>query len=197
MYELFNYLVTFFLSVPDQIYVLILGSAGVSVLSQVFKKALKIENERWVFSIVMVVALLGSVLDWLLTNNGLPPTIIGVQTSLLVGIAQPIYFYVIKPLNMVIAGYKANKAALEAKVNGIETATVPAGSTTLENAANAVGELQKAATTANTTLAPATPSPAVVTPTPVQGAIAFEETPAPAQTIAPVQPEPARPVADF
>jgi len=99
MAAFFSWLVQLFLNVPVEVYVLVLGAAGVSLLSQLFKKWFKIENEKWMFSIVLGIAFLGSFLDWFLTSQSLPPQIIGIQTSILVGIAQPVYFYAIKPLN--------------------------------------------------------------------------------------------------
>lgn len=170
MYELFNWLLTFFLQVPTQVWIIILGAAGVSLLSQLFKKWLKIENERWVFALVMGIALLGSVLDWFLTSSNLPPTIIGIQTSLMIGIAQPIYFYVIKPLNLIIAGYKANKEAIKQKLTDLETMPIAVPINTLEDTQTATEAIQNAATQATAT----------VTPQPVaaEGAIVdFEQTP--------------------
>lgn len=170
MYEFFNWLLTFFLQVPTTVWVLILGAAGVSLLSQLLKRWFKIENERWVFALVMGIALVGSALDWFLTASNLPPTIIGVQTSLLVGIAQPIYFYVIKPLNLIIAGYKANKEAIKKKLAELETAPIVAPIDTLQDTQTVVEAVQNAATEAT----------AIVTPqaTPVEGAVVdFEQTP--------------------
>ena len=122
MLEAFNWVVNLFMNTPVQVIVMVLGSAGVSILSQVLKKWWKIENERWVFLLVVGIALAGSFLDWFINSNSLPATIIGLQTSVLVGIAQPIYFYVVKPLSMVIRSYRANKNAIEDKLKQVEAA---------------------------------------------------------------------------
>lgn len=190
MAEFFNWLVQLFLNVPVEVYVLVLGAAGVSLLSQVFKKWFKIENEKWMFGIVLGIAALGSFLDWFLTSNTLPPTVIGLQTSILVGIAQPVYFYVIKPLNNVITIYKANKEAIKAKLAEVEVAKIPKEVKTLEDAQVVVDKVKAAAKAAAPALTPeATTTPTLPNSTPVEGAIAFEETPA--------TPEVPRPVADF
>lgn len=140
MLEAFHWLVNLFLNTPVEIIVLILGAGGVSVLSQILKKWWKIENERWVFLLVLSVAFLGSALDWFLNSSTLPPTIVGIQTPLLVGLAQPFYFYFIKPLNLVISSYRANKKALEEKLAQIDSAPVPATLNTLEDSQKAIDQ---------------------------------------------------------
>lgn len=175
MAEFFQWLVQLFLNVPIEVYVLVLGAAGVSLLSQLFKKWFKIENEKWMFSIVLGIAFAGSFLDWFLTSNSLPPQIIGIQTSILVGIAQPVYFYVIKPINNILSIYKANKDAIKAKLAEIEVAKIPKDVKTLEDAQVVVDKVKAAI--------PALPAvkPVVAAPVPVVAAegpvAAFEETP--------------------
>ena len=140
MLEAFNWLVNIFLNTPVQIIVLLLGAAGVSVLSQVLKKWWKIENERWVFLLVLTIAFLASGLDWFLNSATLPATIIGIQTPLLIGIAQPFYFYFVKPLNLIIAGYRANKKALEDKLAELDTTPVPTTLNTLEDSQKVIDQ---------------------------------------------------------
>jgi len=125
MLEAFNWIVNLFLNTPVQIIVLVLGSAGVSILSQVLKKWFKIENEKWVFLLVAGIAAAGSGLDWFIHSNSLPPMIIGLQTSVLIGIAQPIYFYVIKPLSLIVSSYKASRRAIEDKLEQLDPTATP------------------------------------------------------------------------
>lgn len=189
MAQFFQWIVQLFLSVPVEVYVLVLGAAGVSLLSQLFKKWFKIENEKFMFGIVLAIAGLGSFLDWFLTSNSLPPTVIGLQTSILVGIAQPVYFYVIKPLNNVISIYKANKDAIKAKLAEIEVAKIPTGVKTLEDAQVVVDKVKAAIPAlpaAQATVQAAAPVAAIAAEGPVA---AFEETP----THTSID----RPVADF
>lgn len=191
MAEFFQWIVQLFLNVPVEVYVLVLGAAGVSVLSQVFKKWFKIENEKWMFSIVLGIALLGSFFDWLLTSNSLPPTVIGLQTSILVGIAQPVYFYVIKPLNNVLSIYKANKDKIKAKLAEIEVSKIPKEVKTLEDAQVVVDKVKASipqVTTAGPVVEQLPPPATPVVQLSPEGPVAFEETP--------VTPAP-RPVADF
>lgn len=159
MVEFFKWVVELFLATPVQTIALVLGAVGISLFAQLMKKWFKIENERWMFSVVLVITLLGSFLDWFLHSAQLPPAIIGVQTTILVGIAQPLYIYVVKPLTMLINGYKANKAAIKEKLAQLETTEVPTQLNTLEDAAKAAADITAAA-------------PAVATaPVAVEGAV--------------------------
>lgn len=188
MAEFFQWLVQLFLNVPIEVYVLVLGAAGVSLLSQFFKKWFKIENEKWMFSIVLSIAFLGSFLDWFLTSQSLPPQIIGIQTTILVGIAQPVYFYVIKPLNNILSIYKANKDAIKDKLAEIEVSKIPTSVKTLEDAQTVVDKVKAAipalpvadtpVTAVVTTEAPAVAAEGAVAP----AEPAFEETPRPVAT---------------
>lgn len=146
MVEFFNWLVTLFLNTPVEVLVLVLGAAGVSVLSQLLKKWFKIENERWMFLTVVTIAGLGSFLDWFINSSTLPVSIIGIQTSVLVGIAQPIYFYAVKPLNLIIAGYRQDKKAIQEKLQLVEAAPAPAVVNTLDDAQKVLSPAQTVAT---------------------------------------------------
>lgn len=144
MVEFFKWIVELFLNTPVQTIALILGATGISLLAQLMKKWFKIENERWMFSVVLIITLLGSFLDWFLHSAQLPPAIISVQTTILVGIAQPLYIYVVKPLTMLLNGYKANKAAIKEKLAQLETTEVPKELNTLEDAAKAAADITAA-----------------------------------------------------
>lgn len=192
MAEFFNWLVTLFLNVPVEIYVLVLGATGVSLLAQGLKKWFKIENEKWVFAIVLTIASLGSFLDWFLTSQNLPPTVIGIQTTILVGIAQTVYMYAVKPLNMIISIYNANKNAIKKKLAEVEMTKIPKEVKTLEDAQKVVDAVKEAI--------PALPLVETPTKPPV---VAEEGAIAPTVPTAPSTPLPAsfepvpRPVATF
>jgi len=151
MVEFFKWIVELFLATPVQTIALVLGAVGISVFVQGLKKWFKLENERVVFTIILVITLLGSFLDWFLHSAQLPPVIIGIQTTLLVGIAQPFYIYVVKPLTMLLNGYKANKAAIQEKLAQLETTEVPTQLNSLEDAAKAAADITAAAPAIATT----------------------------------------------
>lgn len=181
MLEVFNWIVNLFLNTPVQIIVLVLGAAGVSILSQVLKKWWKIENERWMFLLVTGIAFAGSFLDWFLHSSTLPVSIVGIQTSVLIGIAQPIYFYVVKPINLIISGYRANKKLIEEKLNELGKTPAPTTVNTLEDS-------QRVISAAGVNIPTPTPQAAPATAEGARIATPFEETPVA---------EPPRPVATF
>lgn len=165
MVEFFKWVVEMFLATPVQAIALVLGAAGISLFAQLLKKWFKIENERWMFSVVLVITLLGSFLDWFLHSAQLPPAIVGIQTTILVGIAQPFYIYVVKPATMLINGYKANKAAIKEKLAQIEGAKLPEQLNTFEDAQSVVNDLEATALSIKTA------------PAAIEGAVAPEVRP--------------------
>lgn len=112
--------ITSFLSTPASVIAVLIGAAGVSVLTELVKKLGKLENDKVVTAVFMTVSALASGLDYLLTSSDLPPSILGVSTFLLIGVATPVYRYGIKPLSIVIAKYRSYKVELANKVSEIE-----------------------------------------------------------------------------
>lgn len=183
MLETINWFTSLFLNTPTEVIVLVLGAGGVSLLVQCLKKWWHLENERWIFLLVTTITLAGSSLDWFLSADNLPVTIIGVQTTLLLGIAQTLYIYVIKPLNLILAGYKSNREAIKAKLAEVEIAEVPKDINTLKDAEKVVSAIKEAA-------------PAITVP--MAQAVAKTPETAAEGAIVPQQPvEPPRPVATF
>jgi hypothetical protein len=115
-----SWLIQAFLGAPAETIAIVLGAAGVSVLTQVVKKLGHLEREKVVIGVFTFIAFLASLLDYLITSNGLPPTVLGFNTAVIMGVAQPIYYYVIKPLNRFLVEFKGYKASLQTKVEDIE-----------------------------------------------------------------------------
>lgn len=115
-----SWLIQAFLGAPAEAIALVLGAAGVSILTQVVKKLGNLEREKVVIGVFTFIAFLASLLDYLITSNGMPPTILGFNTAVIMGVAQPIYYYVVKPLNKFLVEFKSYKQSLESKVDDIE-----------------------------------------------------------------------------
>lgn len=117
-----------FLGTPSQTIAILLGAGGVSILTQVTKKLAKIEKEKASIALFTLIAFLASLLDWFVTNgNNLPPSILGANTALIMGVAQPIYFYVVKPFTRFWGEFQSYKQALRSKVTDIEAAHTVTG----------------------------------------------------------------------
>lgn len=138
----------------------ILGAGGVSVVTQFGKRLLALENEKVVQVLFALVAFAAAGLQYLLGQHNLPPTILGLHTAALMGIATPFYFYVIKPLDAFILDLKKFKANQAAAVDGT---TVPPSNTPLfddQNPTSQLIETGQGAPVPTTSAAAATTAPA-------------------------------------
>lgn len=124
--SVFTNIVSAFLSVPPEVYVTILGAGVVSVIVQILKKVLKLDSEKVVVTVFAAVAFAASGLEYLITAAELSPMFLGANTALLMGIATPLYRFVIKPLSLLISQYKLVKEPIEQKLDEIEAIAVPA-----------------------------------------------------------------------
>lgn len=141
-------LIQAFLNTPTETIVLVLGAGGVSALTQVSKKLLKLKNDKAIVSLLMAISFVASMIDYVVTNtSNLPPSILGINTAVLAGLAHPLYYFLVKPADRVIGEFRQYKDDMKAKVEDIE-------------AVNTVATIEQEA-------APATPAdPATVPPTP-------------------------------
>jgi hypothetical protein len=55
-----------------------------------------------------------------MTSANLPPIVFGINTVLLMGVANPLYRFVVKPLNTLLSNYMKYKKDIAAKVSDIE-----------------------------------------------------------------------------
>lgn len=113
--------VNIFLEVPSEVWVLILGAAGVSVFTQVLKKILAVENEKVIMTLFMAASFAASGLEYLLSQTNLPPTVLGINTALIIGIATPLYRFAIKPASRLLSDFKAYRNQVSSKLNELET----------------------------------------------------------------------------
>ena len=103
----------------------LLGAGGVSTLTQFGKKLLKLENERIVQILFATVAFAAAALQYLLSSKNLPPSILGVHTATLIGVATPLYFFAIKPANNFISDFKSfRQTQPSTPATGADVATV-------------------------------------------------------------------------
>lgn len=112
--------VTAFMNTPSAWLAVILGAAGVSALTEILKKLSKLENDKVIMLLFMTVSTLATTIDYLLAATDLPPTILGFNTALIIGVATPLYRFVISPLSKLITGYQAYKQQMAAKVSEME-----------------------------------------------------------------------------
>jgi len=139
-------------SIPSETWVALLGAGGVSFFTQIGKKLLKLESENVVQMLFAVVAQAATTLQYLTSQHNLPPSVLGIHTAALMGLATPLYFYVIKPADGFLSDLSAYKAA-KAKVTAEEASTL----SSVDQAAAAIAA------------DPVTASPATTTPPEFQG----------------------------
>lgn len=88
-----------------------LGGAGVvGVAAQIIKKLFGLESTKVIQFLVIVLGAAAAGLQYLLTAGHLPATILGQHTAILLGIAQPLYVYVIKPADVFLTKVQAYNA---------------------------------------------------------------------------------------
>lgn len=114
--QVFDYI----LNIPTEVYVTVLGATGISILTQVSKKLLALENEKLVVVMLTGFSVLASGVDYLLSSHAIPPTfaIFG-HTVNLIGVATPLYIWVLKPATIFLADVKAYRGQLVAKTEDI------------------------------------------------------------------------------
>lgn len=112
----------FLTSVPPQVWttiLVLLGASGISFVTQVIKKALALEKTKVVQTVVIGISFATAGLQYLLTHQfkSLPPTVLGVHTATLVGVATAVYNYALNPFTKWYANYKLMKAKYAPQIN--------------------------------------------------------------------------------
>jgi hypothetical protein len=97
------------------------GGVGVALFSQFIKKLAKLENEKVIQFVVGALAFLAAALQYLLSSHSIPPTVLGLHTAVIIGIAQPTYLYFVKPANKFFSEVKKFTAEQQAKTQGAAT----------------------------------------------------------------------------
>jgi len=114
------------LAVDPTVYAVFLGgAAGISGITQIIKKALKLKNDKVIVTLFAVVSFISSGIVYIVTNPNLPPEILGFSTITLMGLATPIYRFVIKPISNILAFYKTYKPQIDEKIQAIEDTVIP------------------------------------------------------------------------
>jgi hypothetical protein len=75
------------------------GASVVAVVAQLIKKYFKLSSTKVIQFLVVSLGFAVSALQYLLGAHNLPATVLGLHTVALVGVAQPLYVYIIKPLD--------------------------------------------------------------------------------------------------
>lgn len=122
-------LLNFYNSIPADTWIALFGAGGVSVVTQLGKNLLKLENERVVQIFFVTVAVAASGLQYIMSAHNLPPTILGLHTAVLVGIGSQWYSHIIKPTSTAISNYKQ----LVAKTNQQQPIMGVSGATTAQD----------------------------------------------------------------
>lgn len=126
-------IINFFGSIPAEFYVFVLGAAGVSALTQVLKKTFSLESEKVVTILFAGVSFIAGGFDYLLSAHNLPPMVLGVNMVTIMGIATPMYRFVIKPLDTFLGNYKKYRSQLMKEVETLDAvATTVPGSKVVE-----------------------------------------------------------------
>lgn len=147
-------IITTLLNIPTEVYVAIITAIGVSLVTQFSKKVLSIENEKVIMALFGGFSFLASGADYLMSAHNLPPTVLGLNTALIIGIATPFYTYVLKPVDKFVSTILAYRSQLEAKLKEVET-TLPPQVPAVAPALNLAGTAPLVASAMDT----ATPAP--------------------------------------
>lgn len=108
-----------------------LGGAGVvGLAAQLFKKAFKLESDKVIQFLVVSLGFAVSGLQYVIGSHNIPPTVLGLHTAALVGLAQPLYIYVIKPADNFIMQVKSYNAGKVTPATASVTTTITTPSAT-------------------------------------------------------------------
>lgn len=114
----------YFLSIPIENYisivVILIGVAGVSAVTQVLKKALKLTSDKKIVALFTSVSLVATLLVTLINSAEVNPLLLGENTAAVMGIALPLYKFFIKPLSLIIAQFQLIRTPLEQKLAEID-----------------------------------------------------------------------------
>lgn len=119
----FSGIITTLLSIPTEIYVLVLGASGVSVVTQVVKKLSKAESAKVITFIFTSISFITAGFDYLMQSGAVPPTILGFNTLAIMGMATLIYRYAVKPLSLFASAVMAYQTQIQEKANDITGVT--------------------------------------------------------------------------
>lgn len=108
-----------------------LGGAGVvGVAAQIIKKVFGLESAKVIQLLVIVLGIAAAGLQYLLSAHNLPATILGQHTAILLGIAQPLYVYVIRPADIFLTKVQAYNASQTPPESGTVSAALDNPGTT-------------------------------------------------------------------
>lgn len=114
----------YFLAIPIENYlsivVILLGVAGVSAVTQVLKKALKLTSDKKIVALFTSVSLVATLLVTLINSAEVNPLLLGEHTAAVMGIALPLYKFFIKPLSLIISQFQLIRTPLEQKLAEID-----------------------------------------------------------------------------
>lgn len=116
------------------------GGSAVAVASQLTKRVFKLESEKVIQFLVMALAFMASGLQYVLSAHNIPPTVLGLHTAALLGVAQPLYLFFVKPADKFVQdvqSYNAAQSATGAESN-ITSSTTSTGSETVSTTGNTV-----------------------------------------------------------
>lgn len=110
----------FFLQIPVEVWGLLLGATVVSTVTQVLKGLLKMENDKIIMFLFVSMSFAASGLDYLINQAMLPPTILGFNTALIIGVATPVYRFFVKPATSFLRDVRAYRGRLVEHLDEIE-----------------------------------------------------------------------------
>lgn len=90
-----------------QLVTLLLSSGGVSFVAQLLKRLGKLESEKIIQFLVIALAVAASALQYVMSGNLQSISVLGINTAAIVGGAQALYLYGVKPLTKFVDQVKA------------------------------------------------------------------------------------------
>ena len=114
----------YFIGMPIESYInvafIILGVAGVSAITQLVKKVMKLTSEKVIVTVFTGISLVATLLATLISSAEVNPLILGEQTAAVMGIALPLYKFAIKPLSMVVSQFQLIRTPIEQKLAEVD-----------------------------------------------------------------------------
>jgi hypothetical protein len=97
----------------------VLSGAGVTFIAQWLKKMGKLESEKVIQFVVIALSVASAILQYTISNSNESMTVLGINTATIVGVAQALYLYLLKPISNFVdkvnMQYEQNLKAITAK----------------------------------------------------------------------------------
>jgi len=102
-----------FTNIPNGMWYALLVSATISLFLQLIKKWLEVQSEKVINALSVMFSFIPVVVDYLLHEASVNPSLLGQRTLMIVGMTQLVYQYAIKPTTNMLRDAKNYRIAKE------------------------------------------------------------------------------------